>query len=467
MQEDGEASSEFELPVDEENRATELCLLSAAGPHMRAFHLAWFSLFACFFSAFAAPPLLPVLRIHLGLSSLDVAHAGVVSVTGTIFARFAMGSACDLLGPRVASVALALLTAPAIYAFAAFSSSPSAFLLLRFVGGLSLANFVANQYWMSSMFAPRVVGRANGISAGWANAGSGAAQFLMPLAYAALLRLSGSPSFAWRAAFLIPATLQVIAALAVLVFGQDLPDGNIASVRKQELKLNNQRPSIWVVMREGLGNYRGWVLALTYGYCYGVELAMENVVAEYFYGRFGLELQTAGMVAACFGMANVVSRPAGGVLSDELGSRFGMRGRLWGLWAVQTTGGLFCVLLGRMKSLPAAGAVMCGFAFFAQAASGLTFGVVPFVSKRSLGVIAGMTGSGGALGAVVTQLLFFSGNKYSKETGISLMGVMILACTLPIASIYFPEWGGMFCGPSKSAPFSEDMDAGGEYHLLK
>ncbi|XP_064990863.1 high affinity nitrate transporter 2.5-like [Musa acuminata AAA Group] len=465
MQEKEEVSK-FALPVDEEHKATELRLLSAAGPHMRAFHLAWLSLFTCYFSTFATPPLLPVLRRHLHLSPVDVAHAGVASVSGIIVARLAMGPACDLLGPRVASAALALLTAPAVYAASAVSS-PTGFIVLRFVAGLSLANFVANQYWMSSMFAPGVVGRANGVSAGWANAGSGAAQFLMPLAYSFILRLSGSPSFSWRAAFLIPATLQVVGALAVLAFGQDLPDGNFVSFSRSQEKRSLRKPTskegFWVVIADGLGNYRGWILCLTYGYCYGVELAMENVVAEYFYGRFGLGVEAAGLVAACFGMANVVSRPAGGMISDAMGRRFGMRGRLWSLWVVQTVGGVLCVLLGRMSSLGASMAVMCCFAFFAQAASGLTYGVVPFVSKRSLGVISGLTGSGGALGGVVIQLLFFSGTKYSKETGISLMGVMVLVCTLPVSLIYFPQWGGMFCGSSTS----EDDDPEEDYHLLK
>lgn len=67
-----------------------------------------------------------------------------------------------------------------------------------------------------------------------------------------------------------------------------------------------------------------------------------------------------------------------------------------------------------------------------------------------------MTGGGGNVGAVLTQLIFFKGSKYSKETGITLMGVMIICCTLPIMLIYFPQWGGMFCGPSKNIATEED-----------
>ena len=95
----------------------------------------------------------------------------------------------------------------------------------------------------------------------------------------------------------------------------------------------------------------------------------------------------AGAIAASFGLGNLVSRPVGGVVSDEMGRRFGMRGRLWSLWAVQTVAGLLCVLLGRVGSLWGSAAVMCCFSFFVQAASGLTFGVVHFISKRDVVVI--------------------------------------------------------------------------------
>ncbi|KAJ4828692.1 hypothetical protein Tsubulata_030767 [Turnera subulata] len=73
----------------------------------------------------------------------------------------------------------------------------------------------------------------------------------------------------------------------------------------------------------------------------------------------------------------------GRVLSDKLARRYGIRGRLWGLSAVggADSSGLLCVLLGRTNSLWGAVAMMCAFSVFVQAASGLTFGVVPFVSK--------------------------------------------------------------------------------------
>lgn len=368
----------FALPVDSEHKATEFRLFSIAKPHMRAFHLSWVSFFSCFVSSFAAPPLIPIIRDNLNLTATDIGNAGIASVSGAVFARVVMGTACDLFGPRLASTALILITAPAVY-FTSIANDAVSFLLVRFFTGFSLATFVSTQFWMSSMFSPPVVGAANGVAAGWGNLGGGATQLVMPLVFSLIRDIGAAKFTAWRVAFFVPALFQMLSAFAILIFGQDTPDGNFQRLEKSGDKPKDKFSSVF---HHGVTNYRGWILALTYGYCFGVELAVDNIIAEYFYDRFNLKLHTAGIIAATFGLANVVSRPAGGILSDAMARRFGMRGRLWGLWVVQTLGGVLCVVLGQVGSLSASIAVMIIFSFFVQAACGLTFGVVPFVSRR-------------------------------------------------------------------------------------
>ncbi|KAG5520841.1 hypothetical protein RHGRI_033420 [Rhododendron griersonianum] len=423
-------SEKFPIPVDSEHKATVFRPFSAPAPHMRAFHLAWFSFFCCFVSSFAAPPLLPVIRDNLNLTATDIGNAGIAAVSGAMFARIVMGTACDLFGPRLASASLILATAPVVFCTAMVNSAVS-FLLVRFF----------------------TVGTANGVSGGWGNLGGGATQLIMPLVFD-LIHTTGAVKFtAWRIAFFIPALMQTFSAFAVFFLGQDLPDGNFAALKKSGAK---EKDTFKDVLYHAVTNYRGWVLALTYGYCFGVELTIDNIIAQYFYDRFNVNLYTAGIIAASFGLCNLFSRPGGGILSDVVASRFGMRGRLWTLWVVQSLGGLFCVLLGRVGSLSGSVAVMLVFSVFVQAACGLTFGVVPFVSRRSLGIISGMTGGGGNVGAVLTQVIFFRGSRFKTETGITLMGVMILCCALPTALISFPQWGGMFCGPSSKGATEED-----------
>ncbi|EOA19393.1 hypothetical protein CARUB_v10000843mg [Capsella rubella] len=447
------------VSVDSDGRATVFRPFSLSSPHSRAFHLAWLSLFSCFFSTFSIPPLVPVISSDLNLSDSTVSAAGIASFVGSIFSRLAMGPLCDLIGPRTSSAILSFLTAPAILS-AAFISSPTSFILLRFFVGFSLANFVANQYWMSSMFSGNVIGLANGVSAGWANVGAGVSQLLMPLIYTTIAEFIPH-AVAWRVSFVFPAIFQVTTAVLVLLYGQDTPNGNRDASKRNKIRSPEEEEdsNLVEILIGGLGNYRAWILALLYGYSYGVELTTDNVIAGYFYERFGVNLEAAGTIAASFGISNIASRPAGGMISDALGKRFGMRGRLWGLWVVQSVAGLLCVLLGRVNSLWGSIAVMWVFSVFVQAASGLVFGVVPFVSTRSLGVVAGITGSGGTVGAVVTQFLLFSGDGVRKQRSISLMGLMTFVFSLSVTSIYFPRWGGMCCGPSPSSG-TDDVSRG-------
>uniref|UniRef100_A0A3N7F146 Major facilitator superfamily (MFS) profile domain-containing protein n=1 Tax=Populus trichocarpa TaxID=3694 RepID=A0A3N7F146_POPTR len=91
---------------------------------------------------------------------------------------------------------------------------------------------------------------------------------------------------------------------------------------------------------------------------------------------FDLKLHTAGVIAATFGMANLLARPFGGIVSDVAARYFGMR-----------------VIL---------------FSIGVQAVCGAAFGVIPFISRRSLGIIPGLTDADGNFGSGLKQLIFFS-----------------------------------------------------------
>ncbi|XLS93904.1 hypothetical protein HN51_069912, partial [Arachis hypogaea] len=100
--------------------------------------------------------------------------------------------------------------------------------------------------------------------------------------------------------------------------------------------------------------------------------------------EFNLKLHTVRIIASSFGLANLFSRPGGGFISDAVSKRFGMRGRLWALWLCQTFAGVLCIILGLVGSLSVSVVVMIIFSVFVQATCGMTFGIVPFVSRRAL-----------------------------------------------------------------------------------
>jgi len=343
----------FSLPVDDEHKAKKLGLTQIfcnfSNPHMRAFHTSWFGFFSSFFSTFAAAALIAYIGPDLNLTAEDKGNAGIAAVAGTIFFRLAMGYICDKVGARRGLGTLLLLVTPPIICFIipGVIVNAGGFIAARCVIGWGLATFVACQTWCSQQFSKSVVGMANATAAGWGNLGGGVTNLTMPYIFLIMMSFANDDvNKAWRLCYIVPLVLHVVGAAAVFT-ARDLPDGNYAELEKSGAK---QKTDSKVVLVTGVTNINAWLLTLTYGFCFGVELTMNNVAAGFFYNYQGVTPQLAGIAASMFGLMNIFARSLGGLLSDFCNARFGMRGRLWSCWIIQTIEGVMCCILGSVTA---------------------------------------------------------------------------------------------------------------------
>merc|ERR1719331_2925842 len=104
------------------------------------------------------------------------------------------------------------------------------------------------------------------------------------------------------------------------------------------------KPNSLRIFMQGVKNYRMWCMVATYG--------------------------------SCFGLMNPFARSLGGIASDLTASKYGMRGRLWALWIMQTLEGGLCIVMGRLyMTLPGTLVVMILFSTVVQMSEGASYAV--------------------------------------------------------------------------------------------
>jgi len=416
------------------DKASRIELFTLRTPQMRAFHLTWLAFFVCFFAWFACAPLMPVLKGEFDLTPGQIANINIAAVAVTILVRLLIGPLCDRYGPRKTYTALLAVGAIPVIGVA-FAQSYETFLFFRLCIGAVGASFVITQYHTSVMFAPNVVGTANAATAGWGNAGGGAAQALMPLLLAALLMIGVDEAFGWRMALVVPGLLMLVMAVVYWRFTQDCPAGNYADLRAQGIAIEGGKKGGMASFKAACGNYRVWLLFVTYGACFGVEIFIHNIAAIHYVEHFGFSLKSAGMAAASFGLLALFARALGGLLSDRLarGGKLNVRAKL--LFALMLGEGLGLLWFAQADGAVMAVIAMLVFGLFTHMACGATYALVPFIDRQALGGVAGIVGAGGNVGALAAGFLM-KGVGDVQQT-LSLLGVLVAVSALCALAIRF------------------------------
>jgi NNP family nitrate/nitrite transporter-like MFS transporter len=396
---------------------------------MRTFHITWLMFFVCFFGWFGLAPLMPTIRADLHLSKTQVGNLIIASVSSTIIARLVIGRLCDKWGPR--KTAIRLLLAGSIPVFlVGLSKDYTSFLGFRLAIGVIGASFVITQFHTSLMFGPSIKGTANAITGGWGNLGGGVTNMVMPLIFAAIVGFGYAPHEAWRYAMLVPGAMMLGVAFLYYRYTQDTPTGNYGEAAGAAPVKGGKTD--WSV----LADRRVAALVLAYAMCFGMEITFDNVAPLHFVDSFKLSQSAAGFWAGIFGGMNLFARALGGIVSDKVGRRWGMRGKGILLAVVLLLEGCGLMAFAAAGSLTGAIVTMLSFALFLKMANGATYGIVPFINEKNVGLVSGVVGAGGNLGGMIFGLLFRWGS-VSYVQAFSWIGISVMIVSGVVAVTRF------------------------------
>ncbi|KAF4315701.1 hypothetical protein BBI17_008840 [Phytophthora kernoviae] len=388
---------------------------------MRAFHYSWLSFFIAFFGWFSIPPLMPTIKKQLNLTEDQVSNSNIVSLASTIIGRLIVGPLCDRYGARTVQAVLLVIGAIPV-ASAALVVDYSGLMFVRFFIGLVGCSFVATAYWTSTMFSHEVVGSANAISCGWGNLGAGVTYLVTPLIFDLItVNDSISYSYGWRMALLVPAILMVIIGICTYKFSDDCPQGNYVDLKRNHVMADRATSELYYGFVAVARQPVSWILAFQYACCFGVELQVHNVLSLYYYEDFkitGCDAATdanacrlltqtkASAISSCFGLMCIFARAVGGYVSDISNRHYDMKGRISMQLLCLAFQAVFLYLYSQIRVLTWSIPCLVVFGFFAQASTGTTYGIVPYVCPEYTGVTSGIVGAGGNMGGLAWGFLF-------------------------------------------------------------
>jgi NNP family nitrate/nitrite transporter-like MFS transporter len=249
----------------------------------------------------------------------------------------------------------------------------------------------------------------------------------MPLILAALVTLGVEQSLGWRIALFVPGVFMLIMSVVYYRYTQDTPQGNLNTINQ----IKKPGGSFVAATRD----YRVWMLFITYGACFGVELTIHNLAAIYYVDRFELDFKTAGMYASVFGLLALFARACGGLISDRMAHVRGLHGRTTMLFIFLLLEGAGLWWFSQMNSAMTALIAMFAFGIFTHMACGAIDSLVPFMNRHALGGVAGMVGAGGTVGAVGSGFLMKAVD--STQQGLAILGAAVGLSALCAIAIRF------------------------------
>jgi NNP family nitrate/nitrite transporter-like MFS transporter len=227
---------------------------------------------------------------------------GTPILSGSLI-RLVLGVWTDQYGGRRVFTVVMLAGAVATY-FLTWAQTYPQFLIAALFVGIAGGSFAVGVAYVSRFYSTAKQGVALGIF-GAGNVGSAVTKFLAPFVMVA---------FGWETVAQIWAAALAVMAIVFWFLSDEDP---VVKARRER----GEKPrSAWLEFAP-LKNVQVWRFSLYYFFVFGAFVALALWLPQYLIKVYGVDLKTAGMVAAMFSLPASVFRAYGGHLSDRYGAR--------------------------------------------------------------------------------------------------------------------------------------------------
>ncbi len=243
------------------------------------------------------------IKQHLGLTDSQFGLLVATPILTGSISRVFLGIWTDQLGGRIVLFCLMLTTSIATWLLSTVTTFEM-YLVAALGVGLAGGSFAVGIAYVSRWFESSKQGTALGIF-GMGNVGAAITNFGAPFLLVA---------YGWENVAKIYAVVLFIMALIFWFTTEEDPATKARKERGEKVK-----PALMQI--EPLKHARVWRFATYYFFVFGGYVALALWLPRYYMGVYGLEIQTAGMLAAAYALPGSIFRALGGWISDKFGAR--------------------------------------------------------------------------------------------------------------------------------------------------
>jgi len=341
------------------------------------------------------------IKAQLGLTDTQFGILVATPVLTGSLSRLFLGIWTDQYGGRIVYTIQMLATAVAAYLLTLVTTYEM-FLVAALGVGLAGGSFAVGVAYVSRWFPKEQQGTALGIF-GMGNVGAAITNFGAPML---LVAVGG----AWQG---VAQIYSIVLAVTAVLFFFLTKDDPVHAAHKEK---GHKHPS-FMEQLEPLKNLQVWRFSLYYFFVFGAYVALALWLPRYYVGAYGLELGTAGILAASYALPGSIFRALGGWLSDKVGARTVM------YWTFIAS--VICTFI---MSYPATDYTVAGITgpiafnitiplelfvaltivlgFFMSLGKAAVYKHIPVYYPAHVGSVGGMVGLIGGLGGFVLPIVF-------------------------------------------------------------